>query len=260
MAISELLQASERFATQFTWLTVCKFFDKVDSTQARVLQFLPKSGEGGVLIIGETQTRGVGRLGREWVSPPGGIWMTLALPMQKLTQAEVAPFSLVCALQLVHALREINTLECEIKWPNDILINGKKIGGILLSTVTKYKIPWLLIGIGINVNNPLPGELGKTATSIQIVRGSTQGRSRLIEAVLLNIWNAWQDFDKTGFGPYKNSVQSRLTGMGKAVKVVAGKKPSQGTMMGLDANGGLLLKSRSTTETIHAGEVVGLPV
>jgi BirA family biotin operon repressor/biotin-[acetyl-CoA-carboxylase] ligase len=126
-----------------------------------------------------------------------------------------------------------------------------------LSTITKFKRNWLLIGVGINVNNDVPAGLEKTATSIKQVRGQTQGRSRLIEAILHNIWTAWQDFDKTGFGPYQQAVGERLTGVGKLAKVAMGKKSTQGTLMGIDPQGGLLLKSKSSTETVHAGEIVG---
>ena len=250
------MQYTEGLPRQFSWLMVAKFFDKVDSTQSRIVQWLPKTGDGAVLVVAESQTKGEGRLGRPWISPPGGIWFTLALPL-KLSLAQAAPFSLISALQVVHALKEINNLECEIKWPNDIIYDGKKLGGILLTTTNKFKRVWLLIGVGINVNNPIPPDLSKVATSIQAIREQSQGRSRLIEAILLNFWTAWQDFDKTGFGPYKAAVETVLTGVGKPMKVLSGKKSTQGKLVGVDANGGLLLKSRSTTATVQAGEIVG---
>ncbi|MCB4756127.1 MAG: biotin--[acetyl-CoA-carboxylase] ligase [Elusimicrobia bacterium] len=255
MSISELLQYTESLPNQLDWLSVAKFFDRVDSTHTRVQQWLPKTGEGAALVVAESQTKGVGRQGRPWVSLPGGIWFTVAFPL-KLSQLQTAPFSLVAALQIVNALKEVNNLNCQIKWPNDIVYEGKKLGGLLLSTVNKYRLVWLLIGVGINVNNPLSGELAKIATSIQQVRGQTQGRSRLMESILINLWSAWQDFDKTGFGPYKAAVESRLIGVGKSMKVLSGRKPMQGTFVGVDANGGLMLKNRSTLATIHAGEIL----
>jgi hypothetical protein len=77
MVASELLQMTGRLSTEFPWLTVAKYFERVDSTQSRVLQFLPKTPEGAVFIIAESQTKGVGRNGRPWVSPVGGVWFTL---------------------------------------------------------------------------------------------------------------------------------------------------------------------------------------
>src|ERR1700689_1753663 len=100
MGMSELLQVTNRLPTDLPWLTVAKFFDRVDSTQSRILQWLPKEGEGAVVVVAETQTKGVGREGRPWISPPGGIWFSLALPLKSMTLDRVSPFSLVTALQI----------------------------------------------------------------------------------------------------------------------------------------------------------------
>jgi len=257
--ISELFQASQRFKTDNEWLVESKFFDRVDSTQKRAPQFLPKSGEGAVLILAESQTKGVGRQGRTWVSPPGGIWFTLALPLKKMSLADAAPFSIVSAYLILKALQEINNLKCEFKWPNDIQYKGKKLAGIILGTTTKFKKGWMLIGVGVNVNNDLPAELAKTATSIKIIRGQTQGRSRLIESVISSLWTAWGEFDRTGFGPYQKGVEGVLLGVGKTARIHVGKTEIQSTISGIDPQGGLLLESPSGTKTIHAGEIVGQP-
>jgi BirA family biotin operon repressor/biotin-[acetyl-CoA-carboxylase] ligase len=171
----------------------------------------------------------------------------------------VAPYSVVAALELTNALREVHNLNCQLKWPNDIQYEGKKLAGILLNTTIKFKNPWLLIGVGINVNNDLPSDLTKEATTIKTIRNQSQGRSRLVEALLGRFWTAWQDFDRTGFGPYQKAVEDRLTGVGKAVKIAIGNKTVQGTMLGVDPQGGLLLKSKANTQTVHAGEIVGQP-
>jgi BirA family biotin operon repressor/biotin-[acetyl-CoA-carboxylase] ligase len=259
MVVSELYQVSLRLVNDLPWLKVVKYFDKVDSTQNRILQFLPKTGEDPVIVVAETQTKGVGREGRPWLSPVGGIWFTLALPLKNLTVAQVAPFSMVAALQVAEALKEVNNLECDVKWPNDILCGGKKLAGILLSTTTKFKKGWLLIGVGINVNNPIPSEISSIATSILLVRKQTQGRSRLIEALLAKIWTAWEGFDRTGFGPYHKAFEARLAGVGKKIELKMGKKSLQGTMNGVDPQGNLLLKSGASVTTVQAGEIVGLP-
>jgi len=218
------LPVTGRLSLELPWLTVAKYFYKVDSTQSRITQWLPKTGEGAVVVIAETQTKGIGRQGRPWISPAGGVWFSLALPLKKMSVAQVAPFSMVAALEVTNSLKEINNLDCGIKWPNDILCEGKKIAGILLTTTAKFRKDWLLIGVGINVNNDLPAELQKIATSIKAVRKQTQGRSRLIESVLLSLWTAWEEFDRTGFGPYQKAVQERLLGIGKTVSNSAGEK------------------------------------
>lgn len=256
MAYSELAQAAVRLTQEFPWLTAAKYFDKVDSTQNRILQFLPKEAAGPVLVLAETQSKAFGRENRAWASPAGGVWMTLALPLGDREAAKVASFSLVTALSVAEALRAVNNLECQVKWPNDIRIDGKKLGGILLTNTAKFKKSWLLIGIGLNVNNDLPPELADIATSIKTVRGQTQGRTRLIESILGGIWTAWQEFDKTGFGAYHKAFSGRLSGVGEAAKLKFGSKTIEGTVLGIDPQGGLLLKSGTLTQTVHAGEVL----
>ena len=259
MAVSELYPMTTRLPKDLPWLTVAKYFERVDSTQSRVTQFLPKEGEGAVVVVAESQTKGVGREGRPWVSPPGGIWMTLALPLKGMELSKVGSFSVVSALQVARALREVNALECRVKWPNDVLHEGKKIAGILFTTITKYKKPWVLIGVGINVNNPLPPELSKIATSITQIRKQSQGRSRLIEAVLSSLYTAWADFDRTGFGPYQKAVADLLVGVGDPAEIRMGTTTVKGTLRSVDPEGNLLLESATGTKTVHAGEIVGHP-
>lgn len=255
MAISELFHLPQRLKVECEWLKEAKYFEKVDSTQSRITQFLSKEADGPIFLIAETQTKGTGRQGRPWVSPEGGIWFSFAIPLGSIEPAHAASFSMVVALKCAEALQEVNDLKASIKWPNDILHDGKKLGGIILSNKAKFRKPWLIIGIGINVNNEVPGV--KDATSIMQVRGQSQGRSRLIEAILNNLWTAWQDFDRTGFGPYQKSVEKKLVGVGKITNIAIGKKTLKGTLIGVDPKGGLLIKSNSETKTVQAGEIVG---
>ena len=260
MVVSELYQVTLRLPTELPWLTVAKYFDRIESTQARAVQFLPKEGEGAVMVIAEIQTKGVGREGRPWSAPSGGLWFTLALPLKNLTLAQAAPFSIVAALQVTEALQTVNSLKCDIKWPNDVLHEGKKVAGILLTTITRSKKSWMLVGVGINVNNEIPAELATVATSIAKIRKQSQGRSRLLEAVLSSLHTAWEEFDKTGFGPYLKGVESRLMGVGKPVQIKVGTKNVSGTMTSVDAQGGLVLETAGgTTKTVSAGEIVGVP-
>lgn len=260
MVVSELYQVTLRLPQELPWLTVAKYFDRIESTQTRAVQFLPKTGEGAVMVIAEVQTKGTGREGRAWSSASGGLWFTLALPLKNLTLAQAAPFSTVAALQIAEALQEVNNLQCSIKWPNDVLYEGKKLAGILLTTITRNKKSWMLVGVGINVNNALPADLASVATSIAQIRKQSQGRSRLLEAVLSSIQSAWEEFDKTGFGPYLKAVEQRLVGIGKPVQVKVGTRTVSGTMKAVDNQGGLVLESAAGAKTVSAGEIAGLPV
>ena len=176
-----------------------------------------------------------------------------------MTLEQVAPFSMVVALQVAEALKEVNALDCEVKWPNDIMVNGKKVAGILLGTTSKFRKPWVLIGIGINVNNEIPAEIARVATSIAAIRKQSQGRSRLLEAVLAKLNTAWIDFGRTGFGPYQKAVEGRLQGVGKQVQVKVGSKTLNGKLKSVDAQGNLVLDSAAGLKTVPAGEIVGQP-
>ncbi len=259
MVVSELYQVTLRLPTELPWLTVAKYFDRIESTQTRTVQFLPKEGEGAVMVIAEIQTKGTGRDGRVWSSASGGLWFTLALPLKNLTLAQAAPFSTVAALQIAESLQAVNNLQCDIKWPNDVMYDGKKVAGILLTTITRSKKSWMLVGVGINVNNPLPPELADVATSIAQIRKQSQGRSRLLEAVLSSIYAAWEEFDKTGFGPYLKAVEQRLSGIGKPVQVKVGTRTVSGTMKSVDTQGGLVVESAAGPKTVTAGEITGIP-
>lgn len=260
IAVSELMPITDRLCGEHPWLGVAKYFFKVDSTQNRITQWLTKEADKAVLVIAETQSKGVGRHGRPWTSPAGGLWFTLGLSMGQLTPAQVGSFSVVTALQVTRSLKEVNNLECSIKWPNDIIYGDKKLGGILLTTTAKFKKPWMLIGVGINVNNELPSDLTDIATSIKLIRGQSQGRTRLLESLLNSIWQAWVDFPKTGFGPYQKAVESLIAStLGKPVQVRMGNRQIQGVLVGVDPHGSLLLQSDSGPKTVHAGEIVGLP-
>lgn len=259
MVVSELFQATKRLKDNLEWLQEAKFFDKVDSTQKRINQFLPKNPEGAVLVIAETQSKGVGRQDRPWYSPPGGIWFTLALPMKDKPLKKVIAFSVLAGLIVAESLKEVNNLEAQIKWPNDVIYEGKKLGGTLSTTTKKFRKEWFLVGVGINVNNDLSDDLKGIATTIKNVRGQAQGRSRLIESVVDGLWAAWNEFDRTGFGPYQNRYMAKLSGIGKTATIVAGDTKIEGEMTGIDPNGAILIKSNDQTKSVQAGEVVGLP-
>lgn len=259
MVVSELFQATKRLQTDLTWLTEAKFFEKTDSTQKRIAQFLPKTGEGAVLVLAEEQTKGVGRENRPWSSPVGGIWFTLALPMTGKDLGRMVSFSVLSAYLIVNSLKEIYNLKAEVKWPNDVMHEGKKLAGTLCTTTKKFKKDWFLIGVGINVNNALPGDLAATATTLKEIRGQAQGRTRLIESVLDAFWNAWSEYDRTGFGPFHASVEAVLSGKGKAIEIKAGETVYFGEVVGIDPEGALVIKSPNGTQSIRAGEIVGQP-
>ncbi|MBW7460450.1 biotin--[acetyl-CoA-carboxylase] ligase, partial [Paenibacillus sepulcri] len=166
-----------------------KLLDSVDSTQNVAQRLAEEGAPEGTLVIAEQQTSGRGRMGRNWVSPSGkGVWMSMVLrpgiPLQFAPQ-----LTLLAAVALCRALKSIAPLDIGIKWPNDLLIGGKKISGILLeSTAEDERLRYVVAGIGISVNleeADYPQELLEIATSLRIVLGRPVERSEVIAAFIV---------------------------------------------------------------------------
>ena len=126
------------------------YFDTIDSTQNFALKLSQKSHENGSVVIAERQTKGRGRLNRKWVSPKGGIWLSVLLkPNFELSQTSLFP--MITSLAVSIAIEKILKIKPELKWPNDVMLKGKKVAGILIdASIESNKIDYLVIGVGIN--------------------------------------------------------------------------------------------------------------
>ncbi len=183
---------------------------------------------GGVLVLAEAQNRGRGRLNRLWVSPKGvNLYLSLLLrPYQPVREFPL--YSLATAVALVSAIRTGTGLTAVVKWPNDILLGDKKVAGILLEASKKGgKVPYLVIGIGINVNwdlNEIPQEL--SATSLKIALGHLVDRNRLINDILVQMAEQYRILDAGKKEQIINSLSEICITLGKKVRV---ETPSQGS-------------------------------
>jgi len=147
------------------------FLREVDSTNDYAKELASYGAEEGTAVVAETQTAGRGRLGREWISPKGGLYFSVIL-RPRISASEAVKLVFVAGLAVAKIFEEVYGLHVEIKKPNDVLVNGKKISGILAETnTTGEKVNYTIIGIGINVNfdvkETLPKELAKNATSLE---------------------------------------------------------------------------------------------
>ena len=162
------------------------YFETLDSTNDLAKALAVQGAPEGTVVVAEAQTSGRGRLGREWDSPPGvGLYVSLVLrPM--LPPMELPQITLTTAVAVVRAVRRVAGLAPGIKWPNDLLLNGKKLGGILTEMETESdRIRHVVVGLGLNVNNPgFPPELAATATSLALEAGRTFSRVNLLQAWL----------------------------------------------------------------------------
>ena len=167
------------------------YYDETDSTNVRASRLAEEGAEHGTLVVADQQDAGKGRRGRGWSSLPGtGIFMTLILKPE-LNPSNASMLTLVAAMAVAKGITRCTGMEAKIKWPNDIVINGKKVVGILteMSAQMDY-VNHIVVGIGINVNNEsFPEEIAQNATSLLLQSGKRVNRAALIEAV-------WEEFEK----------------------------------------------------------------
>lgn len=237
------------------------YHDQVDSTntQAKRLGEEPERAGHGTLVVADLQTAGKGRRGRSWESPSGAsIYMSILLRPEILPD-QAPMLTLVMAQSVAEAVRELTGAEVGIKWPNDIVLNGKKICGILteMSAEIDY-INYVVIGVGVNVNTPdFPEALVETATSLKIELGQNIKRSALIAAVMKRFEENYETFIRTGdLSGIQERYNSLLVNRNRAVRVLEPGHEYNGHALGINNTGELLVeKEDGTTAEIFAGEV-----
>ncbi len=234
-------------------------FFKVDSTN-RVALELGHAGEPeGAVILGEEQTAGRGRAGRGWHSERAvGIYVTLLL-RPKLAPVQAPLLTMMAGLSAHAAIQAQTGLMVDLKWPNDLLIGGKKVGGILTEMHAEPgQIRFVIVGIGLNVNqDKFPADLAGSATSLRVASGRPQSRLELLVRLLREFERDYNDFLSEGSG----AVIERFTRVssytqGKRVRVSNGKESFMGTTAGLGPEGLLQVKRDSgQVTTVIAGDV-----
>ncbi len=234
-------------------------YDETDSTNTRA-KYLAEEGAGeGTLVVAERQNAGKGRRGRSWVSPPGtGIWMSFIL-RPDMAPSQASMLTLVAALGVSEGIFQTVGVRPEIKWPNDLVLGGKKICGILTEMSTELEtIQYVVVGIGINVNmEEFPEELSQTATSLYMETKKTWKRAPLISAVTDAFEQYFRIFLESGdLSALKADYESRLVNMNRMVTVMNPSGAYSGVCRGIDRNGELLVE-REDGQLCHvrSGEV-----
>ena len=242
------------------------YYNEVDSTNVIAKQLGKKPGSHGTLVLAEQQNAGRGRLGRNWSSPKGdGIWMSLIL--QPDIRIEHAPMlTLVTALAVNQGIRKVTGLNSFIKWPNDIVINGKKVCGILteMSTVNE-KLECIVIGIGINANRDFfSEELKVTATSLKLESDKEIERTSLVAAIMLSFESYYDIFAKEeNLKELIHDYNKMLINRNRQVKIIGSNLEYIGLALGINETGALLVQTEETImgekktviKTIMSGEV-----
>lgn len=244
-------------STEWVGEEIC-YFPVVDSTNTKAKQLAEEGYPAGTLVVAEQQEAGRGRRGRGWESPQGaGIFMTLLLKPE-IEPNNASMLTLVAALAVSAAITKQTDRPAAIKWPNDIVMNGKKVCGILteMSAQIDY-VNHIVVGIGINVHNEtFPEELSEMATSLYLETGEHLNRAALIEEIWENFERYYAIFLETqDLSGLVREYDAHLVNRNQVVKVLDPKEPFEGRARGITARGELIVDTWESRRLVSAGEV-----
>lgn len=235
------------------------YFDTIDSTNNKAQELAEKGYPSGTLVVADKQESGKGRRGRSWVSPSGtGIFMTLMIKPD-INPNNASMLTLVAALAVAKAITSVTGEEALIKWPNDIVVNSKKVCGILTEMNAQFDyINHIVVGIGINVHNEsFPEEISQMASSLMIEAGGKRFHRAQIIAETMSYFEQYYDtFLKTqDLSALVREYDELLVNMNKAVRVLDPKEPFDGKAMGITPKGELIVDTWESRKLVSSGEV-----
>lgn len=232
-------------------------YDSIESTNDKAYELAEKGEAEGTIVIAETQTRGKGRIGRKWISPrSGGIYTSLILRPDAETD-EIPAVTLIAGIAIIKAIKKTCGIEAKMKWPNDILIDGRKVCGILTEIKAQPdRVDFLVLGIGINVNTA-PGKLPKEATSLKEKTGSDISRMELLKHVLEEVEKDYIRFSKKGFSSLRGECKKASMVIGQHVKIEEHHRSVEGRAVDIDEKGALTIKLKDgSLKRIFSGDVI----
>ncbi|MBE9527623.1 MAG: biotin--[acetyl-CoA-carboxylase] ligase [Proteobacteria bacterium] len=241
------------------------YFDTVESTNTEALELARAGAEEGTVVVADTQLQGRGRIGRTWVSPAAVNLYTSVILRPAISPPNAHMLTLLAAVALAEVIEEATGKSVAVKWPNDILVEGRKIAGILLEMDSEIdRVHFVVIGIGVNINMDcalLPAELRTGATSVAVERGGNYSRVEFAA----NLYYALEKWYKIvsgsgagleGFAPVVEAWKGYFPYEGKRLRVVSFSDSTEGICVGIDFDGALLLQTApGTVERIISGDV-----
>ncbi len=247
--------------TEWAGQPVC-VYETIDSTNVACAALAQEGAAHGTLVAANEQTAGRGRRGRSWESP-GGNQLYFSLLLRPDLAPEKAPMlTLVMALAVAEAVRETTGLPAEIKWPNDLVVQGKKVCGILtemrLDNTRKHGIDSVIVGVGVNVGaRDFAAELADKATSLEQECGTAQDRGVLLGAILQAFERLYAAFVAAGdLSALQEQYNAYLVNLGRDVTVLDPQGTYNGIAEGITTTGELLVRlPDASTRTVFAGEV-----
>ncbi len=240
------------------------YYPSVDSTNDQAMTLsLQDRIESGTVIIADKQHKGKGRLGRTWISPPGmNIYMSMIL-QPEVKPRDAAALTMLASVATAQALEEETGRSVQLKWPNDLVMSGRKVGGILTEIrADPDKIKGAILGIGINVNmnkRCFPADIQRTATSLKAEAGIHYSRSRVIIRILREFETCYRAFEQNGKKPLLENMKKRSSTLGRRITLVDHTGIYSGVAEDIDDIGMLHLRMNSgTLRLFSTGDTDGI--
>jgi len=249
--------ATKRLGTKFHYLT------ELDSTNSYARRLAENGAPEGAVVIADRQTQGRGRLGRNWVSPPDvNLYFSMVL-RPTLPPIHAPQITLMAAVALGDAVASFIPQRPVIKWPNDILVNGKKLAGILAeSSCGAERIEFVILGIGVNVNfarESMPDGIRERATSLLILGEKIISREPLLRRLIQDLDRCYGILEESGFDSIAPRWEARFGLQGRRIKVEMTDHVVTGRAKGIDRDGALIVeKDDGGNQRIIAGDVIPL--
>jgi len=230
-------------------------YQSLDSTQDLVWKLGLEGQTEGLVVFAETQKKGKGRMQRKWISPSGGIYFSLLLRPKSFSLDEVSQISLVISLACVKAIKKATGIECQVKWPNDIVLAEKKLGGILCEINAETdRIHFLVVGVGININSK---DLPLEAASLLLHAKQKFNRLDIAKAILEEIDSCYLKAQNQGFLDLLKEWSQLCSLWGRRLRVKILERAIEGEAQGIDERGYLLLRDNNgLLEKVSAGDIV----
>lgn len=237
-----------------------RYYDEIESTNAEAKSLAQDGAPEGTVVIAECQTAGRGRLGRRWMSPAGKGLLFSVILRPALPMSDAHLLTIVAATAAAEAIETQTGVAVRIKWPNDLYVDDRKLGGILTEVSGEQdEIDWVVVGVGVNVNTEygeLPVPLRRTAASLKIAGGRLFDRSELLAHILLSLEASYLATLRGGFEGALESFRRRDYLSRKTVSVQTREGPIVGEALGIDDRGALLLQlPHRHVRRFYAGDV-----
>jgi len=238
------------------------YFDTIDSTQSFALRLALKPYENGSIVIAERQTRGKGRLNRRWISPKGGIWLSILLKPD-FEVSYVSLFPIITSLALAKAIEKVLKLKPRLKWPNDVTLNNKKVAGILIeASIETNKIDYLIIGVGINfrIQPKMVSRLLKNSENFYgittlVGKNKESDPVELLQEFLYELEQLYRKILSGNLKEIRNEWIKKSSTIGKNVTISTPTGLVKGKAVSIDENGALLLSRKGKIRCLLVGDV-----